>query len=136
MIDRFIALVIFIKNVSSFTSYKKTSSLRNSSTFVYEPILMNICLNDDIIKTQFLINCIWTEISLLCYGEVLCFFTLRPSDLISTLTYVLLDNFCPCFIVFSVESVSLWLGSNGEMWRIRILELVINLIKKSTHPFW
>jgi hypothetical protein len=25
------------------------------------------------------------------------FFTLRPSDLITTLTYVLMDNFCPCF---------------------------------------
>ena len=25
------------------------------------------------------------------------FFTLRPSDLITTLTYVLKDNFCPCF---------------------------------------
>ena len=24
------------------------------------------------------------------------FFTLRPSDLITTLTYVLMDNFCPC----------------------------------------
>ena len=23
-------------------------------------------------------------------------FTLRPSDLITTLTYVLMDNFCPC----------------------------------------
>ena len=27
------------------------------------------------------------------------FFTLRPSDLITTLTYVLVDNFCPCFII-------------------------------------
>ena len=26
------------------------------------------------------------------------FFTLRPSDLNITLTYVLMDNFCPCFI--------------------------------------
>jgi hypothetical protein len=24
-------------------------------------------------------------------------FTLSPSDLITTLTYVLLDNLCPCF---------------------------------------
>ena len=31
--------------------------------------------------------------------EKLCdFFTLRPSDLNTTLTYVLMDNFCPfCF---------------------------------------
>ena len=25
-------------------------------------------------------------------------FTLRPSDLITTLTHVPMDNFCPCFI--------------------------------------
>ena len=25
------------------------------------------------------------------------FFTLRPSDQITTLTYVLMNNFCPCF---------------------------------------
>ena len=31
--------------------------------------------------------------------EKLCdFLTLRPSDIISTLTYVLMDNFCPCFV--------------------------------------
>ena len=30
------------------------------------------------------------KMSLLCYGEVLWFFTLRPSDLITTLTYVLI----------------------------------------------
>ena len=27
-------------------------------------------------------------------------FYLKPSDLITTLTYVLMDNFCPCFINF------------------------------------
>ena len=26
------------------------------------------------------------------------FFTLIPSDLITTLTYVIMDNLCPCFI--------------------------------------
>ena len=26
------------------------------------------------------------------------FFTLRTSDLITPLTYVLMDNFCPCFL--------------------------------------
>ena len=36
--------------------------------------------------------------SLLCYGEDCDFFTLRPSDLITTLTYVLIDNFCPCLL--------------------------------------
>ena len=31
--------------------------------------------------------------------DVLYFFTLRPSDLIITLTYVVMDNFCPCFLI-------------------------------------
>ena len=29
---------------------------------------------------------------------VIFFFTFRPSDLFTTLTYVLMDNFCPCFL--------------------------------------
>ena len=28
------------------------------------------------------------------------FFTLRPADLIKTLTYVLMDNFCPCYCIY------------------------------------
>ena len=36
-------------------------------------------------------------LKIFCYWEVLWFFTLRPSDLIKTLTNVLMDNFCPCF---------------------------------------
>ena len=36
--------------------------------------------------------------SLLYVIEKFCdFFTLRPSGLITTLTYILMDNFCPCF---------------------------------------
>ena len=37
--------------------------------------------------------------SLLCYGEFCDFSTLRISDIITTLTYVLMDNFCPCLKV-------------------------------------
>ena len=54
-----------------------------SSTFVYRPISTIICINANIMKIQFFHKC--PEISLVCYGEV--FFTLRPSDLITTLTY-------------------------------------------------
>ena len=36
--------------------------------------------------------------SLLCYVKF-CIFTLRSSDLIITLTYVVIDNFCPCFLI-------------------------------------
>ena len=36
------------------------------------------------------------------------FFTLRPSDLIMILTYVLMDNFCPFFNIGFVIVVSIW----------------------------
>ena len=38
---------------------------------------------------------IWPLMSLLSYSKVFLFFTLRPSDLITTLTYIPMDNFCP-----------------------------------------
>ena len=60
---------------------------------------MKICMNANIMKTQ-LFNEILYDLK--CYfnvnGEVLwVFFTLSPFDLITTLTYVLMVNFCPCF---------------------------------------
>jgi hypothetical protein len=73
-------------------SYKTTFMQNHSSTFVYGPILMKICMNADIIKMQYM-----TWIVTFCFGEVLWIFLLRPSDLITNLTYVLMDNFCPCF---------------------------------------
>ena len=37
----------------------------------------------------------------LCYWEVVRFFkTFQSFDQITTLTYVLMDSFCPCFLVF------------------------------------
>ena len=54
-----------------------------SSTISYEPNIM---------KAQYR-----TSISLLFYRDVLWFFLLRPSDLITTLTYVLMDNFFPYY---------------------------------------
>ena len=54
-------------------------------------------MNANIMKTQFFHKIIY---DLKCHFYVMekfCdFFTLRPSDLITTLTYVLMDNFCPC----------------------------------------
>ena len=62
----------------------------HSGTFIYGPIFIKICI---IMKTQFFHKC--------HYGEVMekffDFFTLKPSDLTTNLTYVLMDNFCPCF---------------------------------------
>ena len=50
-----------------------------------------------------------------CYFFVLeqfCdLFTLRPSDLITTFTYVLMDNFCPYFFFILIKTFKL----NGEM---------------------
>ena len=41
--------------------------------------------------------------SLLCNGEVSCFFTLRPSDLITTLTYILMNNFFVLIFITELE---------------------------------
>ena len=56
--------------------------------------------------------------SLLYYGEVLCFFTLRPSDLITNLTYVLMDNFCPCLLVYLREKTEQ--SGNSNLYKICI----------------
>jgi hypothetical protein len=53
----------------------------HSGTFVYRPILLQICM-----ITVFTLN-----YDLKCHFYV---FTLRPSDLITTLTYVLMNNVC------------------------------------------
>ena len=73
-------------------------SQNHSSIFVYQPILMKICMNVNKIKTHFFH---WIIIHLKCHFYVVdqfwwIFFTLRPSDLIRTLTCVLINNFCPC----------------------------------------
>ena len=62
--------------------------LNHSSTFVYGPILIK--------KTNYEDN-IRPEIYLFIMEKFCDLFTLRPSDLIITLTYVLMDNFCPRF---------------------------------------
>ena len=43
-------------------------------------------------------------------GEHLVFFTVRPSDLIATLTYFLMVNFCPCLD----DDLDNMLGVNGN----------------------
>ena len=75
----------------------------HSNTFVYRPII-KICMNGNIMTTQFFHQIMYVLMSLLCYEEVLCFFfTLWPSDLIPTLTYVIIDNCCPCFYAISSD---------------------------------
>ena len=48
----------------------------HSTTFVNGLILMKICINAKIMKTQFFIK-LWPEMSLLCYVEVLYIFLLQ-----------------------------------------------------------
>ena len=62
-----------------------------SNIFVYGPILMKICMNAYIKKTQIFHKCHFYLMEKVCDS-----FTLKPFDLISTLTYVRMDNFCPC----------------------------------------
>ena len=59
----------------------------HSSTFVYEPILMKICMNANIMKTYM------TQNSLLCYGEVLLFFLYIHLRLISSHCILNLTNY-------------------------------------------
>ena len=53
------------------------------------------------------------KMSLLCYGDVLWFFNITPSDLITTLTYVLMDNFCLLDL----------LGGDGVFFAFRFVEI-------------
>ena len=67
-----------------------------SSTFVYEPFLMNFCTNANIMKIQFFHWIIYDiKCTFMLWRSFVILFTLRPFDLITTLTYVLVDNFCP-----------------------------------------
>ena len=59
------------------------------SAFIYGPILIKICVNANIMKTQFFHKIIY---DLKCHFYVIekfrNFFILRPSNLITTLTYI------------------------------------------------
>ena len=65
----------------------------NFNTFIYGLILTKICMSANIMTTP--LFQIWPE--LLFYGEILWFFYLRLFDINTTLSYVLMNNFCPCF---------------------------------------
>ena len=89
--------IFFLQNL---ISYKSTFMPNHSSTFVYEPILMNICMNDNIMKTHFHEIIYDLKGHFYVIRSFVIFFTLQPSDLITTLSYILMDNFCPCFSYF------------------------------------
>ena len=80
----------------------------HSSTFVYRPILMKIGMNANIMKTDFFHKCHFNVMEKLCD-----FFTLRSSNLITNLTYVLMDNFVLALFSLSFTlSLSLYLSLN------------------------
>ena len=92
-------IVRVIKNISSSTSHKF------DSTFNYESILMKIYFNANIIKLPqrslkvtlgqlFLryLFCLKSDLS----KFIMQIFHNMKFDLFITLTYVLMDNFCPC----------------------------------------
>ena len=65
----------------------------HSSIFVYRPILMKICININIMKTKYMAR----NVTFMLWRCFVIFLNLISSDLITTLTYVLMDNCCPCF---------------------------------------
>ena len=68
---------------------------------------------------KFFIKLHWPKMSPLCY--VFCFFfILRPSDLITTLTYVRIDNFCPCLIYILDSNLIWWIQLIHTYWRLRV----------------
>ena len=69
----------------------------HSSTFVYGPILMPIYINANIRMIPFFHKIYDLKRHFYAIEQYCDFFTLRPSDLNKTWTYVLMDNFCPCF---------------------------------------
>ena len=74
-------------------SYKTTFLHFYSITFVYGPILMKICMNANFIKTQLYMT--WNVTYVM---EKFCVFsTLGRSDLITTLTYIHMHKYYPCF---------------------------------------
>ena len=78
-----------------------------SSTLVNWPILMKICKNANIKNTQFFHKIIYDlKFHFMLWRRFVFFFTLRPSDLITTLTYVLMDIFLSlCFTTWNLKGL-------------------------------
>ena len=69
-----------------------------SSLFVYGQIVIKICMNANIMETQFFHEIIYDlKYNFYIMEKFYDSFTLRPCDLITTLSSVFMDNFCPGF---------------------------------------
>ena len=62
------------------------------NTFLFDALIM---------KAQILTKLSMTsKVTVMLWRYFMISFTCRPFDLITTLNYVLLENFCPCFEMF------------------------------------
>ena len=80
---------------------------------------MKICMNAiSFIKLNMTLN-----VTFMSWRSFVIFFTLRSSDLFTTLTYVIMDNICSCFNVRFMANYCLPLDDD---YRIGIKEAVNN----------
>ena len=87
---------------------KKIVCQNHSSIFVYGLILMKIFMNANVMKITYNLKSpfiLWRSFAI--------FFTLRSFDLITTLSHVLMDNFCP-FSYF----ISKYLFKNSVKYKV------------------
>ena len=73
------------------------------------------------------LNYIWHEMSLLCYRKILRIFFTWPSELITTLTYILMDNCFPFFCI--IEYIFFLANELAKM--IKTKDVYKTMIKKS-----
>ena len=102
-------------------SYKTTLCQNYSSTLVYRKILIKNCMNANNMKTQYFFHYIIYDLkcTFMLWRSFVFFFTLRPSDLNTTLTYVIMDNFCPCFNIYF--KILIIISFTLELWLARII---------------
>ena len=82
-----------IKNTQFFHRIKYDLKGRSHNKVIYQPTMIKFLVNTNIMKTQ---NLKVALNHLYIMERLQAFFTFRTSDLITTLTYFLIDNFCPC----------------------------------------
>ena len=82
-----------IKNTQFFHRIKYDLKGRSHNKVIYQPTMIQFLVNTNIMKTQ---NLKVALNHLYIIERLQAFFTFRTSNLITTLTYFLTDNFCPC----------------------------------------
>ena len=89
-------------------------------TFVYWPILNKICMNANIMKTQYMT---W-NVTFILWRNFVILFTIRPPDLITTLTNVLMETFV---LVFIESYLLFWCHFGHNMNNMRYNSIKITL---------